>query len=145
MESKDESKEINIKIGTCYYFDDIMRVTDIDFDNISLDKKPYETCENILIYEISCKTLMGAKPLGIWLDEIDGFIKTYDGIRYLVLFTSKRYDEIYKKTRYLISEKCGITDNSNHNFARVRIYSNNSLPIEKASTLILFNTHYVNS
>ena len=88
---------------------------------------------------------MGAKPLGIWLDEIDGFIKTYDGIRYLVLFASKRYDEIYNRTRYLISEKSGNTDNINHNFARVRIYSNNSLPIGKASTLILFNTHYVNS
>ena len=36
-------------------------------------------------YEISYKTFMGAKPLRIRFDEIDGFIKIYDGIRYLVL------------------------------------------------------------
>ena len=28
---------------------------------------------------------MGSKPLGISFNGIDGFIKTYDGIRYLVL------------------------------------------------------------
>ena len=39
MESKDELKEIDIKNCTCYYFDDIMRVRDVDFDNISLDEK----------------------------------------------------------------------------------------------------------
>ena len=46
MLSKDELKEINIKNRRCYYFDDIMRVTDIDFSNILLEKKSYE---NILI------------------------------------------------------------------------------------------------
>ena len=38
MESKNELKEINIKNCTCYCFDDIMRVTDIGFDNIFLQK-----------------------------------------------------------------------------------------------------------
>ena len=38
MESKDELKEIDIKNFTSYYFDDIIRDIDIDFDNILLDK-----------------------------------------------------------------------------------------------------------
>ena len=42
MESKDESKEIDIKNRTCYYFDDIMRDLDIDFDNILLEEKLYK-------------------------------------------------------------------------------------------------------
>ena len=74
---------------------------------------------------------MGAKPLRIRFYEIDGFIKINDGIRYLVLFGPGRYDAIYNKIRYLISEKSGITDSINHNFARIRIDSNNSLPIKK--------------
>ena len=37
---------------------------------------------------------MGAKPLGIRFDEIDGFIKIYDRIRYLVLFYSGWCDKI---------------------------------------------------
>ena len=31
---------------------------------------------------------MGAKPLHIRLDRIDGLLKIYDGTRYLVLFGS---------------------------------------------------------
>ena len=62
-----------------YYFDDIMRVGDFDFDNNLLDKKLYEnSCENVLIYDISLKTFMGAKPLRIRFDQLDGFIKIYD-------------------------------------------------------------------
>ena len=53
-----------------------------------MDKKSYKTYENILIYEISYKTIMGAKPLHIWFNKINEFIKNYDGIRYSVLFGS---------------------------------------------------------
>ena len=65
-----------------------MRVRDIDFDNILLDKKSYKTYKNTLIYDISYKTSMGTKTLRIRFYEIDGFIKIYDGIRSLVLFAS---------------------------------------------------------
>ena len=47
MESKDKLKEIDIKNRTRYYFDDIMRVTDIDFNNILLGKKSYKRILNI--------------------------------------------------------------------------------------------------
>ena len=66
---------------------------------------------------------MGAKPLRIRFDEIDGFIKIYDGIRYLVLLGPEQYDAICNSIRYLISEKSGITDTINHNFAIIRIDS----------------------
>ena len=49
-----------------------MKVIDIDFYNILLDEKSYK---NILIYNISHKTFMGEKPLSIWSDKIDVFIK----------------------------------------------------------------------
>ena len=39
-----------------------------DSDNILLDEKLYG---NILIYDISYKTLIGAKPLSIRFDKVD--------------------------------------------------------------------------
>ena len=42
MESKNKLKEIDIKNRTCYYFDDIMRVTDVDFNNILLEENLYK-------------------------------------------------------------------------------------------------------
>ena len=79
MESQDELKEIDIKNRTCYYFDDIMEVYSGD---ILLDKKTYK---DILIYDISQKTFMGLYPLRIRFYKIDGFIKIYDGIKYLLM------------------------------------------------------------
>ena len=40
---------------------------------------------------------MGTKPLRIRFNKIDGFIKNYDGIRYLVLRDYERYNAIYDK------------------------------------------------
>ena len=38
-------------------------------------------------------------------DKIDGFIKDYDRIMYLVKFGSEKYDFIYNRIRYLLSAK----------------------------------------
>ena len=83
-----------------------MKIEDFDFDNILIDKK---SCENILIHKISNKTLIGVKPLHIGLDKANGFIRVYDGTRYLVSFGLKNYDTIYNRIRYLISQRGDIT------------------------------------
>ena len=95
-----------------------MKVINIDFNNILLDKKSYKIFENILVYDISYKIILGKKPLHVRFDKTDGFIKIYGGIRYLALL---EYNEIYDKIKYLIIEKSGITDNIDCNFGRIRI------------------------
>ena len=87
MDSKDALKEIDIKNCTCYYFDDIIRIEDFNIDNISIDEKSYV---KILVYNISYKFLIDAKPLRIMLDKIDGFIRVYGWTRYLVLFKNEK-------------------------------------------------------
>ena len=77
----------------CYYFDNTIKIKDFDFDNTLLDKK---SNENILIYDISYRTLIGAKSLCIRFDKADGVIKVYNGTRYLMLFGSEKY-AIYDK------------------------------------------------
>ena len=63
MKIKDKLKEIGIKNRTCYYFNNIMRVIDLNFNNISLDEKLCKNFfENILVYDIWYKTIMGKKP-----------------------------------------------------------------------------------
>ena len=61
-------------------------------------KKPYE---NNLIYDISYKSLIGKKPLHNRIDKIDGFIRIYDGPKYLILFGLGN-DAIYNRIGYLI-------------------------------------------
>ena len=57
------------------------------------------------------------------------------------------FDQICDKTKYLISEKKGITDSVNHNFGNIRIDSYNSQPVEKILTFhngIIFIKSVVN-
>ena len=58
MVSNDELKKIKIKNCTYYYFDDIIKTEDFDFDSILIEGKSYE---NILAYSILYKTFIGAK------------------------------------------------------------------------------------
>ena len=122
---------IKYKNGKCYYFDHMMRVIDIDFNNILLEEKTYK---KVLLYDISYKVFIGKNPLCIRFDKIVGFIKVYSGIRCLVLL---EYNEICDKIKCLISEQSDITDNIDCNFAKIRIDSHKSLPIAKI--LIFYN------
>ena len=79
---KNEFPKICIKNLTYYYFDDIIKLEDFGLDNFLIDEKSHET---ILIYEISYKPLIGSKSLRNRFDKKDGFIKVYDGSKYLVL------------------------------------------------------------
>ena len=75
---------------------------DFEIDNNLINEK---SDENILVYKISYKTLMGAKLLRIRFDNIHGFIRVYDGTRYLTLFGAEKYDSIYNRIRSCRSKK----------------------------------------
>ena len=68
-------------------FDNTVKLEDFDIDNILIDCKSYE---NILIYDISVQTLIDLQLLGIRFDKIDGFIRIYNGNRYLTLIGSEK-------------------------------------------------------
>ena len=55
MDSNDELIEINIENCTRYYFDDIIKMKDFDFDNILIDEKSYD---NFLVCDSSQQTLI---------------------------------------------------------------------------------------
>ena len=57
-----------------------------------MDKKAHE---NILIYDITYKTLIDPKPLRSRFFKIHGFIRIYDGTTYLTLFGSEKYEAIH--------------------------------------------------
>ena len=52
----------------------------------------------------------------------------------LPLFGSEKYDTTYNRIRYLLSLKGSITYISSHYFAKIKIASYGSLPIEKRLT-----------
>ena len=74
--------------------------------------------------------MFGSKPLRARFDKVDGFIGVHDVICYLPLFDSKKYDAIYNIIRYLNSKKSSITYVFSHYYAKIKVYSHDSLPLE---------------
>ena len=102
MNNNDKLKKIDIKNHTYYYFGGIIKIEDFNLDNILIDEKSFE---NILVFNISQKTLIDVKPLRIRFDKIDEFIRVYDGARYLTLFGSEKYDFMHKRIKHVIEVK----------------------------------------
>ena len=99
--------------------------------HILVDERLYE---NILDHNISFKTSSEAKPLRISFDKLNGFIRLYDGNRYLVLLGTEKYDSIYNRSRYLKGIKSGMTYITSHNYAKIKVDSYDSFPREKTMT-----------
>ena len=98
MKSKHELKEIDIKNRVCYYFDDIINGTKINFGNILLNKI---LCENISVYNILYKTLTTPKPLRLRFDKIDGFIISLDGkSKHFIIFGYRLFNKICDKIKW---------------------------------------------
>ena len=85
-----------------------------------------------MIFKISHKTLTGSKPLRIRFYKGDGFIRIFDGTRYLTFFSSEKYDAIYNKIRYFINLKS----------VEIEVDSYDSLPMEKSIAFAFYYNTY---
>ena len=47
-------------------------------------------CENFLTYDVAWEPWHGAKPSPIIFDKANGFVRKYDGFKYLSLFESDK-------------------------------------------------------
>ena len=63
---------LKIRIG--FYFHDIMKIEVFDFNDILINEKLWQ---NNLVYN-NYKTVIGASPLRIRFDKVNGFIKVYN-------------------------------------------------------------------
>ena len=70
-------KEINIKNRTCYFFDDMINITNFDRNVLKIDKKWYLNIDIYYIGYITIKDFDYGKinkvnPLYLIIDEVDG-------------------------------------------------------------------------
>ena len=118
MKSNNKLKELSIKNCPCHFLGDIIKLEDFVFDNILINENSYE---NILVYDISLKILIGVKPLRIRFNKVNGFIRVYDGTKYLVLFGDEKYYFIYSRIRHLMGIKSVVTYVISHNYEKSKL------------------------
>ena len=81
-----------------------------------MDEKSYQIIIIIIIKKLknyyntkSYKTLIIGKPLRFRFDKLDGFLRVYDGTRYVILFGPEKYDGIYDRIIPYKSNKLSYT------------------------------------
>ena len=73
------------------------------------------------IYDVLYKTLIGAKPLRVMFDKVDGIVRDYNGTKYLVLFGPEKYYAIFNRIRYLVGLKSSIANVDSHDYAKAKL------------------------
>ena len=58
--------------------------------------------------------------LCIILDKVNGFLRDYNGTKYLVLFGPEKYDVMFYRIRYLIELNRDITYVNSLNYAKIK-------------------------
>ena len=104
-------KDINIKNGTYYFFNDIIYIENFDANNIRIDEKSYK---NIFIYYIGYVTIKKdlklyiVNPLYFIFEQVNGYFEEINGNKYLMLAPIneskdkiKKYEELWIKIRDL--------------------------------------------
>ena len=69
--------------------------------------------------------------LCIILDKVNGFLRDYNGTKYLVLFGPEKYDVMFYRIRYLIELNRDITTLILLIMQKSKIDSDDNLPLEK--------------
>ena len=94
-------KELNIKNRTYYYFNDIIDIKGFHSNLLRIDKKQYK---DINIYYIGyitiknfgdCENIRSVNPLYLIIYSATGYFKGKYGEEYLVLDSTKKYDEVF--------------------------------------------------
>ena len=98
-----ETKQINIKNRTYYFYNDIIDIKNFDAWLLKIDKRSYK---NIGIYNIGyitikkiddCKNIHSVNPLYLLIDHANGYIEEKGVNKYLVFDSTDKNKELLKK------------------------------------------------
>ena len=91
------TKGINIKNRTYYFFDDMINIKNFDLKLLKIDKRSYK---NFDIYYIGYAiisdyvTIHSVNPLYLTIGEVDGFIEEKNGNKYLIFSSTDKNKEV---------------------------------------------------
>ena len=98
----EETKQVNIKNRTYYFYNDIMDLKDFDAKLLKIDKKSYKNLDINYIGYIAIKkiddygSIYGVNPLYLRTDHASGYIEEKNGNKYLIFNYIDENKEILK-------------------------------------------------
>ena len=143
-----ETKELNIKNQTYYYFDDVIDTKNFQSNLLKIDKKPYKDVDIYYIGYITIKkigdyeNIHSVNPLYLIIHSATGYFKEENGEKYLILDSTDKYDEAFSG---IISEIKTINGEElfyEKNYARTGVNTDDNVPLNKKIKISNVNNNY---
>ena len=96
-----ETKELNIKNQTYYFLDDMIDIRNSHSNSLKADKKPYKDIDIYYIGYITikkfsdCEYIHSMNPLYLMIHSATGHFKEKNGVKYLIIDSTKKYEEVF--------------------------------------------------
>ena len=144
-------KQIEIKNRTCYFYNDIINIEELDSNLLKIDKKSYRNLNNYYIGHITIKKIGDDKNIYsvnsqyLIIGKVDGRIEENNGNKYLVFDSIDENKEVLKKCtilwdgiKYEIETRnVGKKDEYSKDFMKIKFNTDDNLPSNKPLKLYL--------
>ena len=146
-----ETKQINIKNRTYYFYNDQINLKDFDARLLKVDKKDYNEIDIYYIGYVTvkkianCNNINSVNPLYLMINEMIGHFEEKNENKYLVLDdvdenkeVSKKYEEVWEGVKKEIETiNGGEKIEYGKDYMKIRFESNDDLPLNKPIKLRL--------
>ena len=139
-------KEIEIKNGTYYFYNDMINLQGFESNLLKIDKKYYKGINIYYIGYITIKknwwlwNIHSGNPLHLLVNHASGYIEEKNGNKYLILDDSvnenkgllKKYEDVWDRIKNKIKTINGGKENDyGKDYVRIKFNSDNDLPLNK--------------
>ena len=131
-------KEINIKIQTYYFLNDMINIKDFHSNLLKTEKKSYKDNDIYYIGYITvkefgdCQNIHSVNPLYLIIHSATGHFKEKNNKKYLILDSTDKYEEVLSGVRSEIKAINGGKELFyKKNYAKIGINTDDDLPLSK--------------
>ena len=98
-----ETKQLNIKSQTYYFFDDMIDIRNFQSNLLKIDKKPYKEID---IYHIGyitmkkfndCEHIHTVNRLYLIINSATGYFIEKNGEKYLIISVTEKHEEVFSR------------------------------------------------
>ena len=133
-----ETKDLNIKNGTYYFFNDIIDIRNFHSNLLKIDKKPYKDVDIYYIGYITikkfgdCENIHSVNPLYLIIHSAPGYFKEKYGEKYLILDSTEKYGQVFSGIKSDMETIDGGKEMFyDKNYGRIGVNTDDNVPLNK--------------
>ena len=133
-----ETKELNIKNRTYYFWNDIIDIRNFQSNLLKIDKKPYKDFDIYYVGYITikkfgdCENIYSVNPLYLTIYSATGYFKEKNGEKHLILDLIDKYEEVFSRTKSEIDTiNGGEKMYYETTYARIRVNTDDDITMNK--------------